>query len=880
MCLGNGWYFQNDKTETVSLSYGTPRLLAQLEIAFSNGKRLVVASNSTWKTGTGPILHNGVYTGEMYDARLEKPGWARPGFDDSRWEAAVVVRAPSGRLLGQISPPDRIVQTIRPVSVEKIGQDTYRFDLGRMLSGWAQLHLTGSRGAKIHLRFVEDSKADYGQQDTYILKGGGPETWEPRFTWHGFRFVEIRHAPFPLTLENVSGRVVHTDVKKAGRFACSNRLFNRILANYTRTQLDNLHGGVPSDCPHRERRGYTGDGQISAPAALYNFDMAAFYTKWLGDIADAQNHRTGYVPNTAPYEDGGGGTPWGSALVLIPWKVYLFYGDVRVLRSYYSPMKKWVNYLTRHRDSEGLLVEKNLGEWVPPDTTAVPPSLVSTAYYFHDLKLLSKIARLLGRPKDAQNFEALANSTQAAFHKRYFHPDKNSYSIGRQGANVFALGFGLVPDSLQKAVFRTLTRHIEQDTKGHFDTGMMGTPLLLEVLTRFDRADLAYTLMNQRDYPSFGYEIDHGATTLWETWAGDASHSHPMFGSVCAWFYRALAGIQPDESVPGFRHVIVRPHPLNGLNFVTARFHSIHGTIESRWTLQKGTFTLRLQIPPNVTASVTIPAQSAKTVEVQGKPASLRGVNRRFAHFEVGSGRYTFVSKNVSSLLKTPLFPAPRILPRDTLAFWPHRVRVTIQSDIPRAEIHFTTDGSEPDSNAPRYTGPFWVAKSTRIKARLLKKGFRPGFVGRSRIEFADSLKNGVNFAYFEGDWKHLPDFRRLQPLGGGRVYEISLQHIHPKAEKFGLVFTGKLTVGHPGVYTFWLNSNDGSALFIDGQRVVSNDGLHGAREKSGRIRLAAGQHRIRVTYFQAGGGMLLEAFYAGPDLPRRQIPPSVLFVK
>ncbi len=880
VCLGNGWYFLNDKPEMTTYSYGTPRLLAQFEITFANGQKKVVGTDTTWRTATGPILHNGVYTGEVYDARLEMPGWNRPGFNDRNWERAVNVRAPTGKLQGQISPPDRVVRTIRPVSVKKINGNTYRFDLGEMLSGWAQVRVSGPRGARLNLRFVEDSKADYGQRDAYILKGSGLEIWEPRFTWHGFRYVEVVHAPFPLTLANLKGRVVHTDVKNAGSFESSNPLFNRILENYRRTQLGNLHGGVPSDCPHRERRGYTGDGQISAPAALYNFDMAAFYTKWLADIADAQNHKTGTVPNTAPYEGGGGGTPWGSAIVILPWEMYRFYGDVRILKTNYTPMKKWLDYLTRHRDAKGLIVEKNLGEWVPPDSTAIPPSLVSTAYYFHDVTLLSKIARILGKERDAEELAALAQNTQKAFHTRYFHPAEKSYSIGRQGANVFALGFGLVPDSLREAVFQTLVRHLEKDTRGHFDTGMMGTPLLLEVLTRFGRTDLAYTLMNQRDYPSFGYEIENGATTLWETWPGDASHSHPMFGSVCAWFYRALAGIQPDETQPGFQHVMIHPHPVNGLTFVKASYRSIHGKIESSWRLENGTFTLQVRLPPNGTASVFVPVQIGETVHVTGKPVKKEGVHRHVARFEIGSGRYTFVSRKVGSLLRTPLAPAPRIVPRDTTIFSPSSVSVRIQSDVPDAEIHFTTDGTDPTAESPRYTGPFSVFRPCEIRARVVSKSGQPGFVSRSRVDVADSVRNGLTVSYFEGDWKRLPDFNQLKPKWRRHVYHISLKGIHPEAEKFGLVFSGKIGIPRSGVVTFSLISNDGSALFVDGQRVVANDGLHGARERSGKIQLTAGRHRLRVVYFQAGGGMKLEAFFAGPDVLRQKIPTSVLFVE
>ncbi len=881
VCLGNGWYFLTGTEERRSLSYGRPRLLAQLTAVLPSGRKVTLVSDSTWKVSTGPIVHNGVYSGEVYDARLEMPGWATADFDDSAWGNAAEVRAPTGRLIGQISPPDRVVRTLRPVSVETLGTGTYRFDFGQMLSGWVQLRVSGPRGAALHLRFVEDSKADYGQRDTYILKGEGNETWEPRFTWHAFRYLEVVRPPFPLTSDNVRARVVNTDVAEIGTFESSNRLFNRILENYKRTQLANMHGGVPSDCPHRERRGYTGDGQISAPAALYNFDMAAFYTKWMADIADAQNQRTGYVPNTAPYENGGGGTAWGSAVVLIPWDMYLFYGDVRVLRKNYVAMKKWVAYLSRQRDADGLIQERELGEWVPPEPTAVPASLVSSAYFYRDLVLLSKIARILGHEQDAGRFEALALKTRAAFNRRYLDPERASYSIGRQGANVFALGFDLVPDSLRAAVFATLVKHIEEDTKGHFDTGMMATPLLLEVLTRYGRPDLAYTVMNQRDFPSFGYEIENGATTIWETWAGDASHSHPMFGSVCAWFYYGLAGIQPDEAEPGFRHIVFKPNPVRGLKFVKASYQSLRGRIASEWTVEDGTFKLRVTVPPTAKASVFVPARSAQTVTVQGEPAHLLGVQRNLAQFEIGSGRYVFISRRLDGLLPKPALPAPRIVPRDTLVFLPRSVLVKIETEVPEAEIRFTTDGSEPDAGSPLYQGAFRVSQRTQVRARVFKSGFPPGFVACSRIDVADSARNGLRATYFQGsDWKRLPDFQLLKPVRHWHVYRLSLDDIHPPDEKFGLVFRGEIAIPRTGAYTFYLVSNDGAELRIDNKCVVNNDGLHGALEKSGRVTLSAGRHKIEVRYFQAGGGMLLKAFYSGPGLPRQEIPASALFAE
>ena len=875
--LGNGWFFQNEREEDLPFSYGTPRLLAQLEIRDAQGKTQVVATDASWKVNTGPIVHNGIYSGEIYDARRERPGWKQPGFDDSHWEPAILVSAPDGKLLGQISPPDRVTRTLRPESLRKIDRKTYRYDFGQMLSGWARLHVSGQKGDSLDLRFVEDSGTTYGQRDLYICGGRSPETWEPRFTWHGFRYVDVRNAPFPMKLENLEARVVNTDVDSSGEFVCSNHLFNRILKNYRWTQLGNIHGGVPSDCPHRERRGYTGDGQISAPAALWNFDMAAFYTKWANDIDDAQNKKTGYVPYTAPYQSGGGGVAWGSAMVLIPWDVYLFYGDQRILKTHYPAIKMFLNYLTRQRDAAGLIREPDLGEWVPPAPTEIPASLVSTAYFYHDLRLAARMAKFLGKSEDAAEFEQLAKTTRRAFNKAYFHPAKNSYSIGRQGANVFALGFGLVPDSLQKAVFGTLVQHL-RETGYHFDTGMMGTPLLLEVLTRFSRPDLAYALMNQKDFPSFGNEIEHGATTLWETWDGAASHSHPMFGGVCAWFYQALAGLRPDPEAPGFSHVLVAPQPVRNLTFVRVSYHSIHGPIQSAWSLKNGDLTLSLTLPANTSATVSVPAKSGDAVRVKGKPVRATGFSGKTATFQVGSGRFVFVSKGAEKILPATFPTAPDISPGDTIVTKGDSVRVAIHSDLSGGIIRFTTNGKEPNSTAARYTGPFFLKKSAEIRARVFQAGFPPGFVSKRMVSFVDPRVNGVRFAYFEGKWKKLPDFRKLTPAKEGTIQQIGLEDIHPRVNQFGLVLRSKIEIPKAGLYTFYLTSNDGSDLFIDGKRVVSNDGLHGSLEKSGRIRLTRGRHDLRITYFQAGGSMDLKLSLTGPDGVRRKVPPDWLF--
>lgn len=693
--LGNGWYFQNEREEYVPLCYDTPRFIAQLEVENRKNQKQVIVSDQTWKIGNGPITDNNLYFGETYDARLEIPDWHHHSFDDTKLENASIVRPPEGKLHTQMSPPDRVTATIQPVAVSMPRAGVYRYDFGTMFSGWVKLKVKGEKGNKLTLTFHEDNERTYGQSDTYILKGEGLEEWEPRFTWHSFRYVEVTGSETELTLENVEGKVVHTDVNSAGSFESSNDLFNRILTDFQKTQLDNMHGGVPTDCPHRERRGYTGDGQIAAQAAIFNFDMRRFYTKWLNDIADSQNRETGLVTNTVPFHNGSGGTAWGSAYILIPWYMYLYYGDVVILEKHYGGMKKYIEYLFSLVDDDGLIIENDLGDWVPPTPIEIPASFVSSTFYYYDLTLMSKIANVLGKNPDSDSFIAKAEELKQAFNKRYYDPVKFSYSIGYQGANVFPLAFGLVPEELVNKVFSTLTHNIEVTTRGHFDTGMMGTPYLLEVLTKYGRPDLAYTVMNQRDYPSFGYNIERGATTLWETWTGKDSHSHPMFGSVCAWFHKGLAGINPDPENPGFRHTIIKPNVVDELGFVNATHTSMYGEITSNWKYDNGRFNLKVRIPPNTTASVFIPGKSVNDVVVDKSNVDFIGVEGNFLHYEVSSGEYNFVSKNIEELVPTPMLSIPVINSPDSTLFYPDSVLVNIRQYSKNAEIRLMLDGRE-----------------------------------------------------------------------------------------------------------------------------------------------------------------------------------------
>lgn len=882
--LGNGWYIQADRPGDSMLWYNTPRFMAQFEIEFEDGNRQTIVTDETWKTDRSALIYNGLHSGEIYDARLEQPGWNYIGFNDSAWEHVVEVTPPSGKIKAQMSAPDRVIQTIRPVKITETDRKEYFYDLGKMISGWVKLRIEGSSGDTIKLRYFEEPGKSYGQTDTYILNGNDVEIWEPRFTWHAFRYVEVSGSKSELKIENIEGQVVNTDVRQSGNFICSDTLLNQIQKIYKATQLGNLHGGIPSDCPHRERRGYTGDGQISAKSAIYSFNMAAFYTKWLNDIGDAQNHQTGYVPNTAPYQDGGGGTAWGAAYVIIPWYLYQYYGDVRILQEHYNGMKHWVEYMNNSLDKNGILANQGLGEWVPPDVVEIPEDFVNTCYYYHCCRLMGKISHVLDKSGEAGFYENLASNAADVIYKNWFDKSGPNFSIGRQGANELALGLEIARQQDKQSVFQNLVENVMKN-KIHFDTGILATPLLLEILTENGRADLAHTLMSQRDFPSFGHMIENDATTIWETWQGDMSHSHPMFGSVTAWFYQYLAGISPVDKYPGFKQFQIKPFPVASLGFVEAVYPCPYGRIESGWEWNDDDFQLTVKIPANTSAIVHVLALNENSVTANGKPVEQNPYIRMIkmegqnAVYEVSSGKFVFHSKGAKTLMQKPFLPAPVIYPGNVLAEEGDSVEIRISAGVSGAEIHYTINGGEPDENATVYTSPFYIKNPAAITAKSFADNYNESFPKTAVINFVNPDINGLKFDYYEGIWTKLPNFSGLNSRKSGSVYQFDLSGIHPKKDEFAVRFEGMIKIEKEGDYTFYLISNDGSCLYVNNRLVVNHDGLHGAdQEKTGKIFLQKGIFPIHLQYFQAGGGMFLKVQFAGPDIEKQEIPATILF--
>ena len=885
--LGNGWYNQMDRRVEGWLWYDTPRLIMQIEIEYADGERQFVISDDSWRVATGPIVYNGIFTGEHYDARLEKPGWNTAAFDDSDWQPAAFVRAPTGTLRSQLAPPDKVTQTILPVSISNPAEGMYRFDLGQMISGWVRLQVRGNAGDTIRVRHIEEMGSDYKQIDLFILKGEGVEVFEPHFTWHAFRTVEVSGVSNPLKLTDLEGKMVHTAVNTAGEFTCSNGLFNRIYQNYIWTQLGNFHGSFSSDCPHRERLGYTGDGQLLVESSIFNFDMTRFYKKWVDDMDDARNKRTGFVPHTAPFGGGGGGPAWGSSYVIVPWFYYLYYGDTEILEQHYEGMKQWVSYLGTRTDSKGIVVREEpngwcLGDWANPDGIRIPPPLVNTAFYFYCAKTVSDIAGILGQTADQQRLAGLADKIKDDLNRVYLNTQAPRYWTSEQGADVFPLAFGMVPENMIDGVFANLVNNVDKNNQ-HLDTGILGTPLLLEVLSEYGREDLAFSIMNQWDYPGFGYYIlGKNATTLWEYFDGQSSHSHPMYGSVIRWFYKSIAGINPDPSAPGFRKIIIKPTPCGDLTHARATYESLYGPISTEWHLSDDVFTLAIEIPANTNATVYVPAHSNGQVFENGQPINdengiyfLR-MEKEKAVYQIGSGKYIFTSKGVSDLIKPVQLPTPIISPADTLFHKPGNAEITITA-ANQADIYYTLDGTEPDKRALRYTEPVLISDKTTVKARIYKEGFLPSRTTSVEIRFIDPKINGIKYTVLEGKWDQRPDPQKLTAVSSGRTFEFDVNKINRRDDWVAIRFEGDFFIGNAGKYTFYASANDGCVVYIDGKIVVDDAGYTDQVSQQGDMALSAGKHSLNILYFENDGTESMNFEIEGPGMTRQAFPPEIM---
>lgn len=678
--LGNGRYYtmrQNYKPYKIK-DFGYPKMLLNVLVEYTDGSSEVLRTDNSWKmTADGPIRSNNEYDGERYDARKEMPGWATPNFDDSNWTNAQYVLAPSGNIEAQMTEYMKVVETINPISITPLKPNTYILDMGQNMVGWIKLKVKGSKGDQIKLRFAEvlnkdgslnvDNLRDAQSTDVYTLKGDGEEVWEPSFIYHGFRYVEISGFPNTPTLENFKGRVVNDALEKTGAFETSNPIINQVYKN-AYWGIRGNYKGMPVDCPQRnERQPWLGDRPTSAYGESFIFDNQKLYSKWLDDIQYSQKS-DGAIADVAPafwmyYSDN---MTWPGTYLMVADMIHRQFGTVAPIQEHYPHMKKWLVYMReRYMDENYILTKDSYGDWVAPPATIEegkgmtgnvkhPSKLISTAYHYYFLQLMSKFAALTNNQDDIPGYQQLADKVKIAFNQHYFNDNKNSY--GSLTDNLLAFEFDLVSESKKAAVFNSIIHQITKENNGHLNTGVIGTQWIMRCLTENGRADLAYTLATSTSYPSWGYMVKNGATTIWELWNGNTaapnmnSYNHVMLlGDLIIWYYENLAGIKSKK--PGFKEIQMKPIMVDELNYVNASYNSIHGPIVSRWKKNNKAFTWEIRIPPNTSADVYVPAKDLKHIKENGKPIAkidgieLKEVKGNRVHLKLVSGNYKLSSK-------------------------------------------------------------------------------------------------------------------------------------------------------------------------------------------------------------------------------------------
>ena len=682
--LGNGWF-----SEPGMPVYGdSPRLLMQINIEFADGTGMNIKTDRTWKVSAGPITRNDIWGGETYDARLEKSGWAKAGYDDSAWANALVKEEPGGEMVSQLMPAIKVNKTIRPVKLTNPEPGIYVYDMGQLFGGWARLHVKGQKDTKVTIKYSARVFKDSGlvdkrrhrrgnESDNYILKGEPQgEVYEPRFTYHPVRYVQIEGYPGEPTLDDLQGRVVHSGIDMSGDFWCSNPLLNKIHQNVVWTFTNGLFG-IPLDCLHREHWAWTDPATITGSLYPRKF-MPLFWTKWLRDIKDSQ-FDDGAVPVIAPtYRIEGHrkknrvDAAWGGNYPLLVWYLHEYYNDNRILREHYDSIKKWLDYLTCTADNY-LVTSGVYGDHMLPGaepgkeqfiSKETPRPLVWTAYYYRGAYVFSQMAGILGKSDDAEHYGVLAENIAGAFNRKWLNTETRQYATGSQTSNLLPLALGIVPKANKKAVMQNVLRDIVEKYNGHLHTGNSGTTCMIDTLTEHGYGDVMYKVATTMTYPGWGYMVAQGATTIWEMWGlGKGAESMIMWATIDEFFYEDLAGIRgPDYYGPrcmpgGFRQIEIKPYILGDLKSAKASVKTVHGIVSSEWKKRDNCLTLVVSIPVNSRAKVAVPTMGLQNVSiteggksvwkadgfVKGVPGITAGSKAsQYVTFDVGSGSYSF----------------------------------------------------------------------------------------------------------------------------------------------------------------------------------------------------------------------------------------------
>jgi alpha-L-rhamnosidase len=676
--LGNGWYKGNLAWEHKKNIFGDrTALLMQLHIQYEDGTEDIIVSDANWKAANSPILMSEIYHGETYDARLEQLDWSTSRYDDTGWYAVETIQQSITNLIAQENEPVRKIEELRPVAVLITPSGETVLDMGQNMVGWVRFTVRGEAGQEVTLlhaevldqadNFYTDNLRNAKQAIHYTCKGSGPEVFEPRFSFQGFRYVKLIGFKEPIQLEDFTGVVLHSAMEATGSFQCSDPLVNQLQHNILWGQKGNFLD-VPTDCPQRdERLGWTGDAQMFIRTSAHLMNVAPFFTKWLRDLA-ADQLTNGGVPFVIPHvlnETDHSSAAWGDAAVICPWTIYLCYGDTRLLEQQYESMKAWVEYMRNQGDNEFLWnTGFHFGDWLGLDSKpdsyigATDRDLIASAFYAHSVSLFVKAAKILQKAEDVNHYSALHTQILTAFRQEFITPS-GRLSVSTQTANVLVLMFDLLDETAKNRAVKKLMELLEE-SNFHLTTGFVGTPYLNFVLSLNGNNDAAYKLLFQTDYPSWLYQVTKGATTIWEHWDGIKedgsfwsrdmnSFNHYAYGAIGDWLYRCVAGIDTDEAKPGYKHITIKPQPGPGLTWAEAELESMYGLIHSEWRqTSPESMAVRLVIPPNTTASVTLPAAKEVSLMENGmtinKAVGVSAVKETDIGVELtlGSGDYQF----------------------------------------------------------------------------------------------------------------------------------------------------------------------------------------------------------------------------------------------
>lgn len=687
--LGVGWYAGYLAWGDSKNHFGSRiGLLFQLHIQYTNGTEELVTSDNSWKSSTGSILYSEIYHGETIDARKEKQGWTTAGYNDKDWVAVrLSADTTKSTLIATINEPIRKHEEFKPVKIFTTPAGEKVIDFGQNLVGWVKVNIKASAGDSMVLQHAEvlDKKGNFytenlrlaKQKDVYIFRGNGVESFEPHFTFQGFRFVKISGFKGEIKPEYFTAVALYSDMPQTGSFSCSHPLINQLQHNIQWGQRGNFLD-VPTDCPQRdERLGWTGDAQAFSRTAAYNFQVNNFFDKWLKDVA-ADQRPDGSVPFVVPNvlgNDAMGSAGWADAATIIPWNMYLAYADKRLLEQQYPSMKAWVEYMRGKSVDDLWNTGFHFGDWLfyrPDDdndgrAALTDKYLIAQCFYAHSTQLLINAATVLGNKADADNYTTLLQRIRTAFMREYVTPSGRLVS-GSQTAYVLALQFDMLPENLRDQAARRLSDNI-QSYGNHLTTGFLGTPYLCHVLSRFGYTDLAYTLLLQESYPSWLYPVKMGATTIWERWNGEKpdhsfetpgmnSFNHYAYGAIGDWMYRVIVGIDTKEDAPGYKHIIIRPNPGGSLTKAEGNLATYYGNIKSSWRLENGQFLLDVDIPANTTATVYVPVKDGGDVLEGGlsvdnqKEIRVRHKGKEVMELEVASGQYHFATAGKPAVAK------------------------------------------------------------------------------------------------------------------------------------------------------------------------------------------------------------------------------------